>query len=146
MTLSIEELATFLVKAKRSAYAGDGREVPPERRGFQELEFKDGQLEYRDSHTGFDVFGGQEVVRYFGTPVWTMQYFGGMSLEHFADVDLSTKTFSFLKQALLRVDVSRPFRGPLSFEEGDLAYEDYSEGDIPRFTGTETILKDDEEI
>ena len=42
-----DKLAEFLVRAKVNAYAGDNAEVVPQRPGFNELEHKEGNLEYQ---------------------------------------------------------------------------------------------------
>jgi len=77
MALNLKELAKFLVKAKMGTYAADGAEVSPQRPEFKELEFIEGDWEYRDSYAGFFFAPGQEVVRYKRKPVWIMSYHGG---------------------------------------------------------------------
>ena len=49
MRIDIDALAGFLVKAKRQTYAGNGKEIAPQRPGFRELEYKKDDWEYRDS-------------------------------------------------------------------------------------------------
>ena len=44
MKIDLKKLAKFLVKAKINTYAGGGREVSPQRPGFKELEFIEGDL------------------------------------------------------------------------------------------------------
>jgi len=146
MKISLEELANFLVKAKCKTYAGDGTEVFPQRPGFKELEYKEGDWEYRDSYAGFYFAPGQEIVRFQGTPVWAMAYSGGMRPEHHGNKEFAKQTFTFLKKALSRVEVTRPFRGPENFHDGDYEYSDSSEGDITDFKGTERILHQGKEV
>lgn len=142
MKLNLEELAGFLVKAKCRTYAGDGKEVEPQRPGFKELEFIEGDWEYRDSYVGFFFLHGQEVVRLRGKLVWVMGYYGGMAPMKQDDVAYAEETFSFLKKALLKVEKTSPFRGPNSFCEGDWKYANSNIGDIINFRGTETIYHD----
>jgi len=144
--INLDELAKFLVKAKTQTYAGDGKEVPAQRPGFKELEFIEGDWEYRDSYSGFFFAPGQEVVRYKVKPVWAMAYSGGMNEKYHGDVDFAKKTFGFLKEALKQVHESRPFRGPEYFEQGDFEYIDKSMGDIRSFKGIERILYKGEEV
>lgn len=144
--IDLGELANFLVEAKRQAYAGDGKEIEPQRPGFKELEFKDGDWEYRDSYVGFYFAPGQEVVRFKGKPVWIMSYNGGMLSQYHGDIELARHAFAFLKQALKRVEASRPFRGPEEREDGDWEYADSSKGDISSFTGTESIFYKGDEV
>lgn len=146
MEHNLNELARFLVKAKVQAYAGDGREVSPERPGFEELEFSEGIWNYRDSYSGFFFAPGQEIVRVNGQPVWAMAYSGGMRPEYHGDRAFAKRTFTFLKKALLLVEESRPFRGPNQLQEGDYEYTDASEGDITDFKGTEHILYQGNEV
>jgi len=146
MEVNLKQLAKFLVKAKTKGYAGNGKEIPPERPGFKEIEFLEGDYSYRDSYSGFFFAPGQEVVRVKGKPIWAMAFSGGMLPEFYGNIDFSKQTFTFLKKCLLRVDVSRPFRGPENFKEGDYEYKDSSEGDIRDFSGTEHIFYKGKEV
>ena len=144
--IDIQELAEFLVRAKVSTYAGDGKEVAPQRPGFNELEYREGDFEYRDSYTGFYCAPGQEIVRFKGKPIWSMAYNGGMIKKYQSDEAFSSMTFAFLKEALKMIDKSRPFRGPESFIDGDFEYVDETEGDITLFNGCEKILYRGEKV
>jgi len=146
MEFDLSQLAKFLVKAKTQTYAGDGKEIAAQRPGFSELEFKEGNFEYRDSYSGFYQAPGQEVVRYKSKPIWIMAYSGGMEKKYHGDADFSEKTFSFLKQALLRIEELRPFRGPDYLKEGDYEYVNKVEGDIADFSGREQILYKGEKV
>ena len=146
MAINLEELARFLVKAKSQTYAGDGREVPSQRPGFKELQFAEGDWNYRDSYAGFYFAPGQEVVRFQGGLVWVMAYSGGMRSEHHGRREFAQQTFKFLKKALQRVEQSRPFRGPENFHEDEWEYRDSSEGDATDFKGTEHILYNGDEV
>jgi hypothetical protein len=48
-------------------------------------------------------------------------------------------TYKFLRQALLAVDRSLPYRGPASFSIGDKMYLNRAEGALDRFHGKEEI-------
>lgn len=146
MEFNLNQLAKFLVKAKTQTYASDGKEITAQRPGFSELEFKDGDFEYRDSYSGFFQAPGQEVVRYKGEPAWVMAYSGGMEKKYHGNVEFAKKTFSFLKQALLKVEELKPFRGPDNLKEGDWEYINKTEGDITNFRGQEYILYKGEKV
>ena len=146
MTLDIGQLERFLVKAKTQTYAGDGKEIQPQRPGFKELEFKEGDWEYRDSYAGFFLAPGQEIVRFQGIPIWAMAYNGGMFGKYHGDIDFAKQTFAFLKKALLKIEESRPFRGPECLEEGDWVYVDESVGHTTGFQGEENILYKGENV
>ena len=138
--INLEELASFLVKAKKEAYAGDGREVTRERPGFKELEFTEGDWDYRDSYVGFFMAPGQEVVRFQGKPIWVMSYSGGMTSDFRDDVGFAKETFGFLKRALLQVTEDAPFRGPRCLEDGRWIYDNLWKGNLTDFEGRERIL------
>ncbi len=146
MKIILEDLANFLVKAKTKTYAGNSKEVAPQRSSFRELEFKEGNWHYRDSYAGFFMAPGQEVVYFNSRPVWAMAYAGGMLPQYRENKEFASKTFSFLKKALLQVKESRPFRGPKNFKEEEWEYKDSSEGAITNFKGTEHIHYQGKEV
>lgn len=148
--INLKGMIDFIVKAKTQSYAGDGKPVRTERRGFKELVFKEGPWEYRDSYAGFYCAPGQEVVRFNGklVPVWVMSYSGGMTDKYLGDVDFSKRTFDFLKAALSKIQEDSPFRGPNVFEAVDKLslfntsfwyYSNESQGDVTDFRGAEKI-------
>ena len=139
--INLEELARFLVKAKKRTYAGDGREITSERLGFKELEFIEGDWNYRDSYVGFFSAPGQEVVRFRGEPVWVMSYSGGMTPKFRDDINFAKETFGFLKKALSLITEDAPYRGPETFSEDSKTYYQNSyTGDITNFRGSEKIV------
>ncbi len=146
MEFNLEYLIHFLVRAKTSTYARGDQEVAPQRPGFKELEYKEGDWEYRDIYTGFYSAPGQEVVRYKGTPIWSMSYTGGMRPRFHGDLQFAERTFAFLKKALMRVNTLQPFRGPDYFTEGSYTYTSKVDGNVREFRGTERIYFRDEEV
>ncbi len=139
--IDLKTLAEFLIKAKKVTYAsGSEANIPAQRPGFKELEFKEGEWEYRDSYSGFFRAPGQEIVRFRGVPVWSMSYDGGMLEEFWGNEAFAKQTFSFLKKALMSVPIQKPFGGPENLKEGDYEYIMDVEGNITSFKGTEKIL------
>ncbi len=132
------ELYQFIDKAGKSTYAGGGkREQKPERPGFIELIYSEGDWFYRDSYTGFYRSRGMEVVRYKDQPVWTASYGGGM-IE--GRDNLADETFTFLKKVMSTDEEGfESFRGPHNFKDGDWDYKYDQEGDINEFHGYEEI-------
>ena len=154
MTFDLEELAEFLVTAKKATYAGDGAEVAtPERPGFKELQFTQGDWDYRDSYAGFFLAPGQEVVRFQGRPVWAMSYTGGMTERFQNDQAFATQYAGLTEEELVplfqseakqkvlgKVEVTRPFRGPEEFlDTAEWTYQSKTKGDISDFLGEEFI-------
>lgn len=140
MNMDLKELAKFLVKAKQQTYAGEGKEITPQRPDFKELKYSEGNYDYRDSYSGFFYAPGQEVVRFKRVPIWALAYSGGMKPEYSGDVEFAEKVFTFLKKSLFRVTEDIPFRGPKRFKEGDFEYINEIKGDIANFIGHEKIL------
>lgn len=144
--MNLSKLTKFLIKAKKKAYAGGGKEISSQRPGFKELEYKEGDYYYRDSYSGFYQAPGQEVVYFQDKPIWAMAYSGGMKKKFHGDETLAKKTFGFLKKCLLKVPENEPFRGPREFSEGDFSYQMEVEGDVNDFSGEERIFYQREEV
>ncbi len=129
----------FLCDAKRATYASGSPEgeVKAALPGSTQLEFRQGGLWYRDVFFGGNYFAGLETVYYLRRPLWAMSYAGGVVQ---GEIPLNTgELFSFLQNALKMVPPEAPFRGPHSFEQGDLAYTNRILGDFQRFSGSEAI-------
>lgn len=140
------ELVKFLVTAKKNTYAAGGKEIPPQRPNFKELEYREGDWYYRDSYSGFYQAPGQEVVYFQGKPVWAMAYSGGMVKEFHGNEEFAKQTFGFLIKCLSLVKEEEPFRGPREFSEGDYSYSVKLEGGITDFSGEEKIFYKGREI
>ncbi len=146
MEFDLKQLAQFLLRAKKQTYAGEGAEVSAQRPGFKESEFIEGDFKYRDSYAGFFQAPGQEIVRFKGKPIWAMAYSGGMEQEYHNDFEFSLQTFKFLRKCLLRVEETKPFRGPDYFQEAEFEYFSQIQGDINSFRGRERILYQGKEV
>lgn len=130
------QLEEFLVRAKISAYAGEGE--GGERileDGCRELTYTEGEFTYRDRYYGWDPFAGEEVVRRGEGTIWAMNYYGRVLTD---DVP-AAKVYAFLQEAMSRVAVERPFRGPERFTKDGFEYADESHGGVDSFTGVERI-------
>ena len=126
----------FLVQAKINTYArnGEGSETSLED-GSRELSYVAAPFKYRDRYFGSRSFSGQEVVWQDNKAIWSMNYYGGIidqALE-------AAAVYSILKEALKKVDSSRPFRGPGKYQVGEWLYQDNSQGNPDYFSGTEEI-------
>ncbi len=137
----LQELNQFIGKAALATYAGGGGETDPQRKGFRELEFKEGDWEYRDSYAGFFRSWGQEVVWHKNKPFWNQIYGGGVTEKHKSDEKFALETFTFLKKALSAGEKKDEFqpRGPKNFKDGDWEYSCDWSGDISSFKGHEKI-------
>ena len=151
LEIDLGELAEFLVKAKKSCYAGNGQEERL-RDGSKVLTFQDGDFHYTDNYAGFYQASGTEIVRWQkadGQRLWQMSYNGGLAPEFQGDEEVTKDVFVFLKEALAQTTPEKPFRGPepkkvmrrglLGFYE----YETNTKGDLKKFSGQENIYLDD---
>ncbi len=128
----------FLIKAKKSTYAGKGPERPSCRPPSHDLAYSEGELMYLDSFLGGGKFAGEEAVWLGGVPYWSMNYAGRVIGEDFSG--------DFLKEALLRVPFEKPFRGPEMYSDGKYTYLCRSEGDFEWFCGYEAIYLGEQKI
>lgn len=140
----LKDLNTLIGRASKATYASGGGATEPWRKGFKELEYREGEWYYRDSYSGFLRSWGQEVVWYKDKPIWTCLYGGGMEPNNM-DVALANETFSFLKKAFLAGDKENKFqpRGPEDFQEDDWKYHCEVTGDMQKFSGHEFISRGD---
>lgn len=136
------ELYKFIDKAGKATYAGDGKEVEPERKAFHELDFQEGDFYYRDSYAGHYRSRGMEIVRFQEKPVWASLYGGGMAE---GKENLANQTFEFLKKVMSQDEKDfQSFRGPNKFGEREWEYTYQQKGDVYEFNGYEEIYyKDD---
>ncbi len=143
MQFSLDQLKSFLDRAGKATYAGDGAyEQVTERAGFNELTYQEGDFSYRDSYTGYIRSWGTELVRYKNKPIWNCLYGGGM-VE--GKESLSDECFAFLKKALsAREEGEFSIRGPRFFQDGDWKHTYEQKGGITTFSGYQEIFYKDE--
>lgn len=141
MKINTERFTQFLIKAKKSTYAGAGDDfsLPSPLPDSKMLSFVENELEYRDIYFGMQQFSGQEVVSLKGQTIWSMTY-SGRSIQN---VNVSG-VYEFLRQALLQVSADAPFRGPKKlFDNTGLRYQNSFQGNIDFFSGEESIWHND---
>jgi Domain of unknown function (DUF5680) len=134
---NIEEFIAFLVEAKKNTYAGSGNTTTSSRLASKDLPYARDDYLYLDSYLGGFHFIGEEVVWQQRQPIWGMNYYGRML------VATEPEGFShFLLNALSRVPVKAPFRGPRFYQEERFVYRCEWQGDLHFFTGQEQIFWD----
>ena len=121
----------FLLRAKRAAYAGNGRETEPSRPHSHDLQYREGVLQYIDSYLGGEKFAGEEALWREEVPFWAMNYVGRVLSADFSG--------DFLKEVLSKGSAEHPYRGPLRYEKGDYSYTCSVKGDVRWFFGFEEI-------
>lgn len=146
ISASSPDLKKFIHAAKKATYAaqGDSASVTPVLPGSKQLEYRDGELLYRDIFLGSLRFVGQEFVyrsERAGSEhaVWSMSYAGGLVAPGSPDAG---RIYSFLRKALLKAPVEMPLRGPALFELEGMRYACRWEGTLEQFHGLETVTFD----
>jgi hypothetical protein len=140
MSLNLNTLKEFLYNANENGYAGAGQKILPERPGYDEIEYQEGDWYFRDSYAGHYFAPGQETVYFQNEPVWSMAYSGGMKPAWHHKDEFTKETIVFLKQALLAMEKSKPFRGPAVLKQDDWQYVSHIKGDVKDFIGNEKIF------
>ncbi len=128
------EFIEFLIKAKQNTYAGDGAQVDSSRPASHDLSYEEGSYRYYDTYLGGFNFIGEEAVWHAGQPVWGMNYFGWMLVDHIPD-----GFGEMLKAALRQVPAEAPFRGPATVRQGHFEYHCAWSGNLRSFVGQEEI-------
>lgn len=132
----------FLVDAKHNTYAAQGDEASAARllNGSRQLEYRMGELFYRDIYFGVSCFVGQETVYRDGQPYWSMSYAGGVEPSA-RDKEQVRSIYTHLRAALRQVSSAHPFRGPQTYALGPYRYENASKGGLDAFSRQERILR-----
>ena len=133
-----KKIVDFLIRAKRATYAGKGAETASSRIGSHDLVYRDGDYMYYDTYLGGERFAGEEALWITGEPRWSMNYAGRVTGERFSG--------DFLKEALLRVPETEPYRGPREYTDGEYTYRCSVQGSFEWFQGKETIDRQGEQI
>lgn len=139
----LDQLHTFIIRAKQAAYVGGGRKLLPYRLGSHDLQFLEGDWAYHDSYLGESDFIGEEVVYYKNKVVWAMNYFGRILAP---GKITSAEAGVMIKISLTRMYAEGRFLGGFAHSEGEQTYVDASEGDIAYFTGREYIRRSGEVV
>lgn len=111
----MQDIRSFLVRAKKSTYITGENEIMPSQPDSHDFRYGDGDYLYMDTYLGGQKFIGEERVWARDHAVWAMNYYGQSLNENFDII--------FLKEALSRVSVSMPFRGPEFYQKGDFIYQ-----------------------
>lgn len=131
-------LQDFLLRAKRTTYAGFGPEAEPSREGAHDYVYEEAPFLYRDSYVGGHEFYGTEIVWQNSHPIWAMNYCGRTHSNHFSG--------DFLKEALRNNTHDMPYRGPATYQRGDYLYLCKVTGVLGWFHGEEAIYFGSEQV
>ena len=129
--MEFDNIVMFLCEAKKKTYAGKGSETKASRLNSHDLKYKKGNLEYYDTYLGGEQFSGEEAVWLNNVPIWVMNYTGRTLHQLFSG--------DFLKEALSRVPLEKPFRGPTVYKKNNYNYHCFVNGSFEWFSGYEEI-------
>lgn len=136
--VDIDAVTDFLLRAKQNTYAAKAPEVAACRPASHDYSYEEKDYSYYDSYLGNEQFAGEEAVWQHGVPIWSMNYAGRVTGEHFCG--------DFLKEALCHVPKEAPFRGPKIYTRGDYSYHCKVEGAFVWYQGCEEIFYRGESI
>jgi Domain of unknown function (DUF5680) len=140
VTLDLQALHEFAIKAKRACYVGNGQPVSPSRLASHDLKFADDDWSYCDSYFGGTDFLGQEVIWLNSEPTWVMNYYGFILRP---DLITPTQAGDTLKRALSAPDSQARLLDNLFFDGPHGRYTITSKGSIDHFSGQESISVND---
>jgi len=129
------EFIDFLIDAKKNTYASARIIDKLNKDGSKELIFEKESYKYVDKYYGYNPFSGQEVVFQDDKFIWSLNYYGLIKTHLISEKEI----YSFLKNALLKVEHRFPYRGPNIFKEDDFEYFCDATGTLEYFTGKERI-------
>lgn len=134
----MNDITSFLIRAKKATYAGKGSETTSTRPESHDLIYQEGDYMYYDTYLGGEQFSGEEALWINGHPFWSMNYIGRVTGEKFSG--------DFLKEALQRVPSEKPYRGSERYQNGDYSYHCCTDGTFEWFQGYEEIFYLDQKI
>ena len=140
---SLEQLNTFIVRAKAATYVGGGAKSLAYRPGAHDLQFHEDAFSYLDSYFGGADFLGQEVVYFEGKPVWAMNYYGRI-LE--PSLITAEEAGQIIQESLSRMYNEGHFLGGFEHSARNSSYVDSSEGDVTSFAGREWITRENVKV
>ena len=121
----------FLLKARRKVYRSGANPAGSSVPTSYDLEYQEDEFYYRSTSLGGLYTATQERVWKNGKPVWAINIMGRIVADGFQG--------SFLREALLQINHTFPFRGPQEYKQGDYVYLSRIEGDVSWFSGIEEI-------
>lgn len=143
MTVSLDVLNAFIVRAKANSYVGDAQKSLSYRPASHDIQFHDGEYSYMDSYFGGTDFIGQEVVYFRQQPLWAMNYYGQILQPNLID---AAQAGQIIKESLSRMYQHNRFLGGFEHPVGDYLYTDTSKGAVASFTGIEWITRQDQRV
>lgn len=80
----MKDIIEFLIKAKKSTYAGKGSETVSTRPNSHDLIYQEDNYMYYDTYLGGEQFSGEEALWIDNIPFWSMNYMGRVIGDNFS--------------------------------------------------------------
>ncbi|MBU1567624.1 MAG: hypothetical protein KJ630_18610 [Proteobacteria bacterium] len=137
-------LINFIINAKKSCYAtNDVKEELRFEDGSKGFQIRSQDYTYIDRYYGFNHFcGSEKVFNSAGNLIWRMNYYGELS----RNCNQPSEVYSFLREAMLKINEEYPFRGPRALNTNNLKYENIQNGTFDSFHGIEQIFDKEQRI
>lgn len=133
------ELRQFFQKCQKLGYGNPDTEFNTEKDGSTTFVYREGPWRYSDLWYGGEPFSGISTIWYDGVVCWSMVYWGRVMAIPNLD---KGPVLTCLAEALNKSHLEHPWRGPVKFRASNgLAYRNRYDGSIRRFSGIETIIK-----
>lgn len=123
----------FLWRAKRFAYARPDIYMAPSLPSAKDFQYAEGDWLYLHSRIGERESSLRELIWRQSQPLWV--------LHGYARILSSAFPQNFLQEALLKIELNNPLRGPLLFEKDGFRYVSNIAGDWQNFVGMEEVYK-----
>jgi hypothetical protein len=138
--VSIEQLNTFIVRAKANSYVGNAKKSLPYRPASHDIQFHEAPFSYLDSYFGGTDFIGQEVVYLHQQPIWAMNYYGRIIHPQFID---AAQAGQIIKVSLAKLYEQERFLGGFEYSVNGI---DTNEGTVRSFSGKEWIMRQSQQV
>lgn len=131
-----EILTKFLLTARTKTYAAGTGKVTELLSGSKQMEYRDGDLLYRDIYfMGNNIFPGIETIYFQDKPIWSMSYFGDFKKLTEEESD------RVLRGALIDKWETTRLGNVVEWSDAEYKYVCNGTGDIDEMKGEETITK-----
>ncbi|RAL26452.1 DUF5680 domain-containing protein [Thermoflavimicrobium daqui] len=129
---------SFLNEAQKSSFTSKPTNQAYSPPNSKQYEYDQDPFRYWSIYFGSLYFSGQDIVFLKNDPIWTMNYYGGITSD-ITDIKEITKIYQVLNEAIFLENQTQSLRGPAQMTKGSYLYSNQFNGSIALFTGAENI-------